>query len=180
MRVHRSAYYRMAVSRSIPPRRVVGTSKGAPLPAHGRGLDGQAATEAQQPKGERPSQSKSKAEGTPPNKEMSVLTLGRRSNTGAASLLVPLCRLACRFPGPQEHRTPEKAHPGGDPDLFPGALDRPLTHGLPCDATLELDIASLFSGAIQAHPARPQTHHQHRNRASHRQHPLFTRGQNTL
>jgi hypothetical protein len=35
------------------------------------------------------------------------------------------CRLAYRFSGPQEHRRAEKGHPRGDPDLFPGALDRP-------------------------------------------------------
>jgi len=46
MRVHRSAYYRMAVSRSMPPRRVVGTLRDVRLPVADRGLDRPGTTEA--------------------------------------------------------------------------------------------------------------------------------------
>jgi hypothetical protein len=80
MRVYRSAYYRMAVSRSIPPRRVVRTHRDAPLHHHQRGLDTPAG--AKLTESHKPSQTTAKAEGMPPKKEMSVLNTERRWQHG--------------------------------------------------------------------------------------------------
>jgi hypothetical protein len=107
---------------------------------------------------QRPSQKpRQRQKGCRPRKRCRCRYSSADRNTGAASLLIPLSGWRSRFPGPQEHRRAEKGHPRGDPDLFPGALDRPA----PCCAGLTQPPRAghrfALSGAIQGHPARPQT-----------------------
>lgn len=153
MRAHRSAYYRMAVSRSIPPRRVVGTSKGAPLPGPGRGRDREAGPKRTSRKAK--SQVKVRVKSRRDAAQQRDVGADTRAQIGARGrhpFLIHYRAGEQGFPGPQEHRTPEKGHPRGDPDLFPGALDRPGPWSASLTQRSRLGIASLFLGAIQAMP----------------------------
>jgi hypothetical protein len=124
MRVHRSAYYRMAVSRSIPPRRVVGTDiRDVPLPEADSGLDRPGTTEAKGRKAT--SQVKTKVKirrDAAQQRDVGADTWAPSAAPRGGIPSCPIVGLACRVPGPQEHRTPEKGHPKGTPTFFPVLL----------------------------------------------------------
>jgi len=95
-------------------------------------------------------------EGMPPEKMMSHdITASVPARGGIPSLTSIGWR---HRPGPQEHRKAEKGHPEGDPDLFPGPLDRPDPLLLAGRSLSGPGIASLFSGRLTATPAssKPQ------------------------